>query len=126
MTSSLKTKTRWERRKDARPQELRAAALDLFGERGFAAARLDDVATRAGVAKGTLYLYFHSKEALFEELIRTAVSPLREQVGKVAAAPNLPPAKALETFFALFEKDVLGSDRKLLLRLIISEGARFP
>ncbi len=102
------------------------AALAEFAERGFAAARLDDVAARAGVAKGTLYLYFKSKEALFEALIRNAVSPLLEQVGRVAAAPNLPPAKALETFFALFEKDVLGSDRKLLLRLIISEGARFP
>ena len=102
------------------------AALAEFAERGFAAARLDDVAARAGVAKGTLYLYFKSKEALFEALIRNAVSPLLEQVGKVAAAPNLPPLKALETFFALFEKDVLGSDRKLLLRLIISEGARFP
>ena len=53
--------TRWTRRKDARPAELLAAALDLFVERGYAATRLDDVARRAGVSKGTLYLYFESK-----------------------------------------------------------------
>jgi AcrR family transcriptional regulator len=111
---------------EVRRQAILEAALATFAEQGFAAARLDDVAARAGVAKGTLYLYFASKEALFEALIRAAVSPLLEQVGRVAAAPGLPPAQALETFFALFEAQVLGTDRKLLLRLIISEGARFP
>jgi AcrR family transcriptional regulator len=111
---------------EVRRQAILEAALSVFAERGFAAARLDDVAARAGVAKGTLYLYFHSKEDLFEGLIRNAVSPLLEQVAKVAAAPRLPPTKALETFFSLFETEVLGSNRKLLLRLIISEGARFP
>jgi AcrR family transcriptional regulator len=111
---------------EVRRQAILEAALSEFAERGFAAARLDDVAARAGVAKGTLYLYFQSKEALFEALIRNAVSPLLAQVGKVAAAPGLPPTKALETFFALFEREVLGTDRKLLLRLIISEGVRFP
>ena len=102
------------------------AALAVFAERGFAAARLDDVAARAGVAKGTLYLYFQSKEDLFEALIRAAVSPVLAQVGRIAATPDMPPLKALQAFFALFEKEVLGSNRKLLLRLIISEGARFP
>ena len=57
---------RWTRRKEARPAELMSAALDLFVERGFAATRLDEVAARAGVSKGTLYLYFSSKEELFK------------------------------------------------------------
>ena len=57
------------RRKDARPSELTAAALALFVDKGFAATRLDDVAARAGVSKGTLYLYFSSKEALFKAVI---------------------------------------------------------
>ena len=57
------------RRKEARPAELTAAALDLFVEKGFAATRLDDVAVRAGVSKGTLYLYFDSKEAFGLQLI---------------------------------------------------------
>jgi AcrR family transcriptional regulator len=70
---------RWERRKDARPTELAAAALDLFVERGFAATRLDDVAKRAGVSKGTLYLYFDSKEDLFKAVIREGyVAPIAE------------------------------------------------
>jgi AcrR family transcriptional regulator len=111
---------------ELRRQAILEAALAVFAERGFAAARLDDVAARAGVAKGTLYLYFHSKEALFEALIRDAISPLLAHVGAVAAAPDMAPIKALETFFHLFETEVLGTDRKLLLRLIISEGTRFP
>ncbi len=63
------------RRKEARPAELTAAALDLFVERGYAATRLDDVAARAGVSKGTLYLYFDSKEALFKAVVREGLLP---------------------------------------------------
>ena len=111
---------------EARRQAILKAALEVFAAHGFEAARLDDVAARAGVAKGTLYLYFKHKEALFEALIRTSVSPIMEQLAKVAAAPDLPPLKAIEAFFALFEKEVLGTERKRLLRLIIAEGGRFP
>ncbi|HEX7634908.1 MAG TPA: TetR/AcrR family transcriptional regulator [Noviherbaspirillum sp.] len=75
MNCSLK-KPRWERRKDARPQELLAAALDLFVERGYAATRLDEVAARAGVSKGTLYLYFTNKEELFKAVVRENVVPV--------------------------------------------------
>ncbi len=71
-----KIKGRWERRKEARPQELLAAALDLFVERGYAATRLDDVAAKAGVSKGTLYLYFTNKEDLFKAVIREHLLPV--------------------------------------------------
>jgi AcrR family transcriptional regulator len=64
------TRPRWERRKEARPAELLGAALDLFVEKGYAGARLDDVAARAGVSKGTLYLYFENKEELFKAVVR--------------------------------------------------------
>jgi AcrR family transcriptional regulator len=111
---------------ETRRQAILDAALSVFAERGFEAARLDDVAARAGVAKGTLYLYFRDKEALFEELVRGAVSPLIEAVSRAASAPDVPVHVVLETFFALFEKEVLGTKRKLLLRLIIAEGPRFP
>jgi len=70
---------RWVRRKEARPAELMSAALDLFVERGFAATRLDDVSARAGVSKGTLYLYFSSKEELFKAVIRSGIVPLIER-----------------------------------------------
>lgn len=69
-------KPRWERRKDARPQELLDAALDHFVARGFAATRLDDVAKSAGVSKGTLYLYFSSKEELLKAVVRESIVPL--------------------------------------------------
>ena len=67
------------RRKDARPGELTAAALELFAEKGFAATRLDDVAARAGVSKGTVYLYFESKEELFEAVVREGIVPVLAQ-----------------------------------------------
>jgi len=67
---------RWERRKKARPQELLTAALDLFAERGFAATRMEDVAKRAGVAKGTLYLYFSNKDELFKAAVRENTLPI--------------------------------------------------
>ncbi len=82
-STDVKSKPRWERRKDARPQELLAAALDLFVERGYAATRLDEVAARAGVSKGTLYLYFENKEELFKAVVR------ENMVSKLADAEEL-------------------------------------
>ena len=70
---------------ETRRQAILDAALSVFAERGFEAARLDDVAARAGVAKGTLYLYFRDKEALFEELVRGAVAPIIERVSRAAS-----------------------------------------
>jgi AcrR family transcriptional regulator len=102
------------------------AALSVFAERGYEAARLDDVAARAGVAKGTLYLYFKDKEALFESLIRSAIDPVLERLQTVAAVPDLPLPQALEVLFSVFQSEVLGTKRKLLVRLIIAEGPRFP
>ncbi|MDF3035740.1 MAG: TetR/AcrR family transcriptional regulator [Paucimonas sp.] len=84
MECSNKKGTRWARRKEARPQELLSAALDLFVERGYAATRLEDVAARAGVSKGTLYLYFENKEDLFKAVVRenmvTAIGNAEQQV----------------------------------------------
>jgi AcrR family transcriptional regulator len=110
----------------ARRDAILDAALTVFAERGFEAARLDDVATQAGVAKGTLYLYFKDKEALFEEVVRNAASPIVERLSVLAAAPDMPMATMLDALFSLFEKEVLGTRRKLLIRLIIAEGPRFP
>jgi AcrR family transcriptional regulator len=66
---------RWRRRKDERPGEIVAAALAVLAERGFAAARLDDIAARAGVSKGALYLYFPTKQDLFRAVVTEAVAP---------------------------------------------------
>src|SRR5262249_4795928 len=77
-------------RQAAKREAILAAALDEFSARGFAATRLDDIAKRADVAKGTIYLYFCDKESLFQELVRTMLSPV---VSRVADAPmiHLPP-----------------------------------
>jgi AcrR family transcriptional regulator len=65
---------RWQRRKDARPAEILDAALAVFAQKGFAATKLDDIAAKAGITKGTIYLYFDSKQALFEALARQSVA----------------------------------------------------
>ena len=84
-------KSRRERRKESRPSELLAAALELFVERGFAATRLDDVAARAGVSKGTLYLYFTGKDDLFKAVVRGGILPAiakqKDWSGNSPAAP---------------------------------------
>ena len=102
-----------------------AAALDEFAAQGFAAARLDDVAKRAGVAKGTIYLYFADKETLFQELIRSQLSPV---VGGVihASHAELPLRMFVEQLIEVFVREVLGTRRKDVIRLVITEGSRFP
>src|SRR3954451_19540242 len=101
------------------------AAMEEFIARGFAATRLDDIAKRAGVAKGTIYLHFKDKESMFEELVRTVIVPV---VTRLTALP--PPAGSVrdlvETFASNFLKEVIGTRRGDLVRLIVAEGPRFP
>jgi AcrR family transcriptional regulator len=101
------------------------AALDEFSERGFAAARLDDVARRAGVAKGTIYLYFKDKEALFQELVRFQIGPVVGALETVLAS-ELPLKVIVDNALDIFVREIYGTHRKQVLRLIISEGPRFP
>lgn len=102
-----------------------AAALDEFSARGFAAARLEDVARRAGVAKGTIYLHFADKEALFHELVRTMLGPLVTSLDELRAT-DLPIRTALERFTDLFVTGIYETRRRDVVHLVISEGARFP
>jgi AcrR family transcriptional regulator len=101
------------------------AALDEFIARGFAATRLDDVAKRAGVAKGTIYLHFKDKEALFQELVRTSLVPL---IGRLATPPPAGETvrAVLERFAQMFAEEIIATRRGDIIRLIIAEGARFP
>jgi AcrR family transcriptional regulator len=109
----------------ARREAILQAALEEFGARGFAATRLDDVARRAGVAKGTIYLYFADKDALFQDIVLTMLTPL---VGKLEQLRqlDLPFRAIIEQVIALFVTEVLETDRKNILRLIMTEGPRFP
>ena len=102
------------------------AAMDEFIARGFAATRLDDVARRAGVAKGTIYLHFKDKESMFEELIRTAIVPLlnRLDVGPPPAGGSV--RDMIEGFVRTFIHEVTTTRRGDIVRLIVAEGPRFP
>jgi AcrR family transcriptional regulator len=109
----------------ARREAILEAALDEFSARGFAAARLEDVARRAGVAKGTIYLYFDDKEALFQELVRFQIGPVMAAFETVLASP-LPLKSLIDQAIEIFTREVFGTRRKQVIRLIISEGPRFP
>jgi AcrR family transcriptional regulator len=108
-----------------RRQAIIEAALDEFTARGFAATRLDDIAKRAGVAKGTIYLHFKDKESMFEELIRTAIVPL---VGRMQAPPPIGGSvrDAVEAFAKAFIQEIASTRRGDIVRVIVSEGPRFP
>jgi AcrR family transcriptional regulator len=109
----------------ARRDAILEAALDEFSARGFEAARLDDVAKRADVAKGTIYLYFKDKEDLFQELIRSKMTPVVGTI-ETALATDLPLRVIVDQVIEFFVREVYGTRRKQLIRLIISEGPRFP
>ena len=99
--------------------------MDEFIARGFAATRLDDVAKRAGVAKGTIYLHFKDKESMFEELVRIVIVPVVERL--TASPPAAGTVRELiETFAGKFLEEVIGTRRGDLVRLIVAEGPRFP
>jgi AcrR family transcriptional regulator len=115
-----------QRRKEARPGELLSAALQVFGERGFAATKLDEVAKRAGVSKGTVYLYFDSKEALFKAAVESAVKPALEAGEALAADQSLPPPEALRTFVLWWWEKVGASDIGALPKLLVAEVGNFP
>jgi AcrR family transcriptional regulator len=108
-----------------RRQAIIEAALDEFISRGFTATRLDDVAKRAGVAKGTIYLHFKDKESMFEELIRTALVPL---IGRLHAPPPIGGSvrDAVEGFARIFIQEVASTRRGDIVRLVVAEGPRFP
>jgi AcrR family transcriptional regulator len=112
--------------RQAKERAILDAALDVFAERGFAEARLEDVATRAGVAKGTIYLYFPGKEALFEALIRTGIAAPIEAAGAEAAVLDLPFETFVRSLLARLRGLILETRRKEILRLVIAESGRFP
>lgn len=109
----------------ARRDAILAAALEEFSRRGFEAARLDDVAKHAGIAKGTIYLYFRDKEALFQELLRHMLTPIIGTIEALGAA-ELPVNVFAEQLVELFVREVYETRRKDVIRLMISEGRRFP
>ena len=117
---------RWERRKESRPAELLAAALDLFVERGYAATRLDDIASRAGVSKGTLYLYFANKEELFKALVRENIVVLLDRFRSEIADSDAPAERLIEQFLRGWWRDFGGTRLAGIAKLIMAEAGNFP
>jgi AcrR family transcriptional regulator len=115
-----------KRRKEARPSELTAAALALFVEKGFAATRLEDVAARAGVSKGTLYLYFASKEALFKAAIQEGMMPAVIEAEAIAARHVGSTFELLDRLLQNWWRRVGESAFAGIPKLMVAEARNFP
>jgi AcrR family transcriptional regulator len=109
----------------ARRDAILSAALDEFSARGFAATRIEDIAQRAGVAKGTIYLYFADKDALFQDIVRTMVVPL---IATLEAMPpvELPIRMVFDRLIDMFVREIYSTRRREVVKLVIAEVPRFP
>ncbi|MCW2274494.1 TetR family transcriptional regulator [Rhodoblastus acidophilus] len=111
---------------EARRQAILDAALDAFVSQGFAAARLDDIVAAAGVAKGTIYLFFRDKQDLFEQVVRGAIGPVFAEMAALAEKTDAPFDVMLAALFEKFQRDILATPKREIPRLILAEGRRFP
>ena len=126
MDCQLDSKPRWERRKEARPQELLASAIELFVERGFAATRLEDVARRAGVSKGTLYLYYANKEDLFKAVVRQSILPMIDDAETSVAEFDGHSADLLRQVILSWWIRIGSTKASGISKLILAEADNFP
>lgn len=117
---------RWERRKESRHGELIDAALELFVARGYAATRLEDIAARAGVSKGTLYLYFAGKEELFKALVSETIVPLIQSFGEGIARSRAPSDELLRRFFFGWWSKVGATKLSGIAKMMVAEAHNFP
>jgi AcrR family transcriptional regulator len=117
---------RWQRRSEDRPREICAAALDVFAEKGFAAAKLDEIARRAGVSKGTLYLYFKDKEELFRAVVRDSIAPNVGAVTSAVSSLEMPFEQAIRAFFAAFAESIGRIPVGAVAKMVIGESRNFP
>lgn len=117
---------KFQRRKEDRPAEITRAAMDAFAENGYAATKVNDVARRAGVSKGLLYLYFKTKEDLFKAVVRNVVSPRVDALIASVEASDHGAEEFLRGPFLTIAKSVPKSPARILLRLMIAEGPKHP
>lgn len=117
---------KWQRRAEDRPREICAAALEVFAEKGFAAAKLDEIARRAGVSKGTLYLYFKDKEDLFRAVVRDTVAPNIDAIRETVMAANLPFAEIVPMVLFRFADLARRLPVGAVAKMVIGESRNFP
>jgi len=117
---------KWRRRSEARPGEIIEAALTVFAEKGFAAARLDDIAARAGVSKGALYLYFETKQDLFRAVVRETIAPNLAAVAGVISHSPLPFGDLIRLVFARLAEVMAEGRLGAVAKMVIGESRNFP
>jgi len=119
-------KPRWRRRKEERPGDIVAAALSVFAEKGFAGTKIEEIARRAGVSKGTLYLYFETKEDIFRAVVREVVVPNVEAVRATFLAVDMPFAGMLRLFLPKFAEIVTKVRVGAVAKIVVGESRNFP
>ena len=117
---------KFQRRKDDRPAEITEAALAVFAENGYSATRVDDVAKRAGVSKGLLYLYFKTKEELFKAVIRSFVAPKVRELSNIVDESDLSAEEFIRGPFLEMIKTIPDSPVRIIVRLMFAEGNKHP
>lgn len=117
---------KFRRRKEARPAEIVAAALQVFAEKGFAGARLDDIARRAGVSKGAIYLYFETKEDLFEAVVTQGVAPNVDAALTLLASHPGPFASLVEALAERVATMISTTPIGGVVKMVIGEARNFP
>jgi AcrR family transcriptional regulator len=125
MSEHTTTEPRWRRLPEERPKQILDAALAVFAERGLAAARLEDIAKRAGVSKGTIYLYFANKEELFRGVVRSTVIEFIER-GETAFQQHRDPMRALDLWMEGHWTWIRSATFPAMHRLVNSELRDFP
>ncbi len=124
MTARPAERDTLSRSQQRRRDDIVEAALKIFDRDGFEGARIDDVAAEAGIAKGTVYLYFENKEALFEGVVRDVVKPAVDAVERTAENEHMSASERLEAQVTLIGERLGKGSMKILLRLMIAEGPR--
>ena len=117
---------KWRRRKKARPGEIVGAALEVFAEKGFAAAKLDDIASRAGISKATLYLYFETKEEIFHAVARAAVASLLQALEGQAEGFDVPFVELAPRILSRAARMMASGRVPAIARMVIGESRNFP
>lgn len=116
-----------KRRKEERPEEILAAALTVFTRDGFAGARLDEIADRAGCTKGTIYVYFDSKEELFRAVVRQLIKPQYRAVDVALADEHMDTVTRLKMFISGAYRQIIEDPTNIaVIRLLLADGPRFP
>jgi AcrR family transcriptional regulator len=117
---------KWRRSKDTRPGDIVAAALLVFAERGFAGARIEEIARRAGVSKGTVYLYFEAKSDIFRAVVQEAVIPNIAEIEAMVLELDLPFADLLRMLLPRFATLVTERPVGAVAKMVIGESRNFP